>query len=144
MAGGSQTFTLDDVEWQDDLALFRSMDGRVPWAERFGQGRVKVLSFDLNTQSGSYVFDWPPGYDPLGEHGHGGNCSELVLAGALVQGDDIWGPGSFLQVSAGHRHGPFKAGPEGCTFLVQVEGPLFAEAFLEEMMEEGKAARRRV
>lgn len=144
-------FSIDDVLWQDDLALFRSLDGRVPWDQRFGKGRVKVLDFDTRTQAGTYLFNWPADYDPLGEHGHGSNATEFVLAGSLVEAagepdrsERVWGPGTFLYLGLGERHGPFRAGPEGCTFLVHTDGPLFAPELLEDLMTSGKASRFRV
>jgi hypothetical protein len=138
-----RAFNIDEVLWQEDVALFRSMDGRIPWAERLGQGRVKVLHYDLKTQAGSYLFEWPAGYDAFGEHQHGGNCSELVLAGSLVEDGRTWGPGSFFQAGAGESHGAFAAGPEGCTFLLHVDGPFFDQRFLDSWLEEGKASRHR-
>lgn len=144
MPARSQKFNLDEVLWQSDLALFRSLNGQVPWNQRFGQGQVKVLQYDLQTQAGTYLFQWPADYDPLGEHGHGANCTELVLQGALVEGDQVWGPGSFFFTPAGESHGPLRAGPDGCVFLVHSEGPLFDQSFLEALMEQGKASRRRV
>lgn len=132
---------LDEVLWQDDLALFRSIDGRVPWASRFGQGQVKVLQFNARTQAATYVLNWPANYDPLGEHAHGGNCSELILAGSILEGETVWEAGSFFYLEVGERHGPFRAGPEGCTLLVHVDGPLFDKQFVDTLMEQGKAAR---
>src|SRR6185312_15804181 len=111
MPNRARALNIDEVLWQEDVALFRSMDGNVPWAERFGDGKVKVLHYDLHSQAGSYLFEWPAGYDPLGAHAHGGSCSELVLAGSLVAGDAAWGPGSFFHTPAGDSHGPLKAGP---------------------------------
>lgn len=144
MAGPPRAFDIEEVLWQDDLALFRSLDGRVPWADRFGNGQVKVLHFDLKSQAATYLFQWPAGYDPLGEHGHGGSCAEIVLAGSLVEGERAWGAGSFFQTQPGQRHGPFRAGPEGCTLLVHVDGPLFDDDFMQDLAAQGKAERRRV
>lgn len=165
----NRIFSVDDVLWQDDLALFRSLDGRVPWDARFGKGRVKVLDFDPRTQAGTYLFSWPPAYDPLEEHGHGSNTTELVPAGSLVQpgpalppnpgaiieaensettglvqAERVMGPGTFIYLGQGERHGPFRAGPEGCSFLVHADGPLFDQAFIDGLMAHGKAARFRV
>jgi hypothetical protein len=140
----NRIFSVDDVLWQDDLALFRSLDGRVPWDVRFGKGRVKVLDFDPRTQAATYLFNWPPGYDPLEEHGHGSDTTEFVIAGSLVQAERVWGPGTFIYLGQGERHGPFRAGPEGCTFLVHADGPLFDQAFIDGLMAHGKAARFRV
>jgi len=94
-------FHIDDVQWHQDLAVFRSMNREVPWDCRFGLGQVKVLWFDLETQAGTYLFWWPAGYDPLGEHGHGSNCTELVLGRSLVDGDREWGLGAFSTLRLG-------------------------------------------
>jgi hypothetical protein len=140
----SRIFSIDDVLWQADLPLLRSWDGRVPWDERFGRGRIKVLEFNPTTQAGTYLFHWPSDYDPLGEHGHGSNATELILAGSLIQAEQVLGPATFLYLAVGERHGPFRAGPDGCTFLLHTDGPLFDPAFIQALMDHGKTTRFRV
>ena len=140
----SQAFTIEEVLWQDDLALFRSLDGEIPWAQRFGSGQVKVLAFDLKTQAATYLFKWPAGYDPLGAHAHGGPCVELILSGSLVQENRDWPAGTFFSTEPGEAHGPFTAGPDGCVFLVHCGGPLFEDQFKRDLLEQGKAARHRL
>jgi hypothetical protein len=140
----SQKFKIDEVQWHNDLALLRSMNGQVPWNERFGDGQMKVLQFNPETQAATYLLQWPADYDPLGEHAHGGNATELVLQGTLLDGEQEWGPGSFFSTPAGQAHGPFRAGPDGCVFLVHTDGPLLDEAFTQALLSHGKAARFRV
>lgn len=43
----------------------------------------------------------------------------------------------------GHKRGSVVPGPEGCLFLVSVDGPLFDQHFEQELLALGKAARFR-
>ncbi len=134
----------DDILWQNDLAVLRSMQGRVPWDQRFGQGQIKVLSYDLETEGGTFLFHWPADYDPLGRHGHAGNEELYVLDGELHCGETVYGPGAYVYTPRGETHGPFTPGPEGCLFLLAVDGPLVDEEYVQELLTAaGKAPRRR-
>jgi len=134
----------DDILWQNDLAVLRSMKGRVPWDQRFGQGQLKVLSYDLETEGGTFLFQWPAGYDPFGLHGHAGNAELYVLEGELRCGEKLYSPGAYLYTPRGEQHGPFVPGPDGCLFLLAVDGPLVDEEYIQELLTAaGKAPRRR-
>lgn len=136
-------FNIEEVRWQNDLAVFRSMNAHVPWAERFGAGKLKVLRFDLDTQAGTWLMLWPTGYDPMGHHGYGGNAELWIFEGTLdVEGETL-GPGTYLSVPNGEKHGPLTPGPEGCIFAVSVDGPLFEQEFEQALMEMGTVSRRR-
>lgn len=143
MARRNSVVNLEELEWHEDLAIWRSWNGAVPWKERFGQGKLKVLSYDLETQAGTYLWFWPPGYDPLGHHGHGGDAEYLILEGELRQGEDALAAGTYMYLQNGQKHGPFVAGPQGCIFQLSVSGPVFDQEFIRALLEAGRAPRFR-
>ncbi len=132
---------IDEIGWQTDAAVLHALEPGIKWEERFGRGKLKVLSFDPDANAGSYVAYWPADYDPLGYHGHGGNEELLVLEGELRDGGRVLGPGTYMFIPAGQRHGPLVPGQEGCLFLMLVDGPLFSDDFLRELRSTLKAAR---
>lgn len=130
-----------EILWQTDAAVLHALEPGIKWEERFGQGKLKVLCFDPDTNAGTYVAYWPAGYDPLGHHGHGGNEELLVLEGEFRAGNQVYGPGTYIFMPAGQRHGPLVPGQEGCLFLMLVDGPLFSDDFLGELRATLKGAR---
>lgn len=136
-------FHLDDVVWQNDLAVLRSWKAHIPWEHRFGKGKLKVLRFNLDTEAGTYLMHWPEGYDPLRYHGHRGDEELMVLEGDFRWEGKTLGPGTYMFLPKGQKHGLFVPGPDGCLFLVSVNGPLFDQDFEQEMLALGKAPRRR-
>lgn len=136
-------FDSNDVLWQPDAAVFQAMDPSVDFSYRFGKGKVKVLSYDLETDAGTYLMFWPPGYDPLGDHVHDGNEELFVLEGALTANGRVWRPGAYFYVRQGEKHGPLTPGEKGCLFLASVDGPFFGEAFLQQLRAVAERRRHR-
>jgi hypothetical protein len=137
-------YSIEEVRWQNDLAMFRSMDPHVPWKERFGDGKVKALRYNLTTNAGTWVFDWPPGYDPMGRHSYGGNAELFVLDGSLEVDGETLEPGVYTHVPQGEEHGPLTPGKSGCVFMVFVDGPLFSDVFLDGLKELSGSSRKKV
>ena len=138
-----ELFHESEVLWQEDLPILRALNGRVPWNLRFGLGRMKVLSYDQHTDAGAYLMEWPEGYDPLGVHSHGGDESLLVLEGELLHDGKSLGPGTYFHAPKEIQHGPFIAGAGGCIFYTVVDGPLFSEEYVNDLLASGRAARHR-
>jgi len=136
-------FHLDEVVWQNDLAVFKSWKGQIPWESSLGKGKLKVLRFDARTGAGTYLIYWPEGYNPFGEHGYGGNAELLVLEGYFVSDGEKIGPGNYIYTPKGLKREILIPGSEGCTFFVSVDGPLFGEDFEQELLTAGKAPRFR-
>jgi hypothetical protein len=139
----SAKFHLDEVVWHNDLAVFKSWKGQIPWESSLGKGKLKVLRFDAHTGAGTYLIRWPEGYNPFGEHGYGGNAELLVLEGHFISGGETIGPGNYIYTPKGFKGESLIPGPEGCTFFVSVDGPLFGEDFERELLTSGKARRFR-
>lgn len=136
-------FHLDEVVWHNDLAVFKSWKGQIPWEHSLGKGKLKVLRFATHTGAGTYLIFWPEGYNPFGEHSYGGNAELLVLEGYFLSNGEIIGPGSYIYTPKGCKRETLTPGPEGCIFFVSVDGPLFGEEFEQELLTTGKAPRFR-
>ena len=143
MKGKIEIYNHEDLQWVNDLAMWRSLMGRVPWMTRFGQGKMKNLSFDEETGAGAWLIDWPEGYDPLQTHAHGGNEYCFVLEGELLHEGKMITPGSYLYFPKEVTHGPFLPGKDGCVFYTVVDGPFFSQGFIDDIMAAGRAARHR-
>lgn len=142
MNGKVEAFTVENLQWVNDVALYRSLMGRVPWVERFGQGRVKSLSFDEKNEAGAWLIEWPTGYNPLQEHAHGGNEHVYILEGELIFEGKVYAVDSYMYFPKGVRHS-YAPGKHGCRFLSIVDGPFFDEEFIQELMATGPASRHR-
>ena len=136
-------FHLNEVLWHNDLAVLKSWKGQIPWESSLGKGKLKVLRFDPHTGAGTYLIFWPEGYNPLGEHGYGGNAELLVLEGYFLSDGEMIGPGNYIYTPKGSKREVLIPGPEGCIFFVSVDGPLFGESFEQELLNRGKAPRFR-
>jgi len=136
-------FHLDEVVWHNDLAVFKSWRGQIPWEGCLGKGKLKVLRFDSQSGAGTYLIFWPEGYNPFGEHSYGGNAELLVLEGYFLSNGEIISPGSYIYTPKGCKRESLTPGPKGCIFFVSVDGPLFGEEFEQELLTMGKAPRFR-
>lgn len=134
---------VNEIGWQTDVAVLHALEPSIKWEERFGRGKLKVLSFDPDSNAGSYIVYWPVEYDPFGCHKHGGNEELLILEGELKAGGRVYGPGTYMFTPAGQKHGPFVPGQDGCLYLILVDGPLLSEDFRGEMRSTLKAARHK-
>jgi anti-sigma factor ChrR (cupin superfamily) len=143
MKGKIELYNSEELQWVNDLALFRSLMGRVPWMSRFGSGKMKALSFDEESGAGAYLIDWPEGYDPFQTHAHGGNEYCFVLEGELHYQGKVLVPGSYLYFPVEVEHGPMTPGRGGCVYYTVIDGPFFSRAFVEQLMAGGRAARHR-
>lgn len=130
-----------EIGWQTDAAVLHALEPSIKWEERFGRGKLKVLSFDPDTNAGSYIVYWPLGYDPFGRHRHDGNEELLILEGELNAEGRVYGPGTYMFTPAGQEHGPFVPGQEGCLFLMLLDGPLLSKDVLAEIRSASRATR---
>ena len=136
-------FHLDEVLWHNDLAVLKSWKGQVPWESSLGKGKLKVLRFDSHTGAGTYLMYWPEGYNPFGDHSYGGNAELLILEGYFFSDGEMIGPGNYIYTPKGSKRERLIPGPQGCTFFVSVDGPLFGADFEQELLTAGKAPRFR-
>lgn len=84
-------------------------------------------------------------YDPgvvVEKHGHASEHYVFVLAGEVMIGDRICGPGTNITLPLGHAFGPLIAGPEGATMYEIMLGdpraiPADREGFVALLAERG-------
>jgi anti-sigma factor ChrR (cupin superfamily) len=104
------------------LPSLRADGAALPWRDTPCAGvRWKKLRFDADSGESAVLLQFAPGasYD---RHRHPRGEQYLVLEGALQDGGDSWGPGSYVWHPPGSVHAPRSA--TGCVVFVVLPAPI--------------------
>lgn len=101
---------------------FYADSSALPWREgRYPGVQWKKLAFDEATGASAVLLRFAPG-TVYGAHRHPGGEEYYVLEGALEDGGQSWGAGSYVRHPPGSVHRPSSKG--GCLLFVTLPKPI--------------------
>ena len=114
-------FKMSDPAYWESPGRFASLDGVIPTV----QHTYFVLG-DAEREEGqaALIMKMEPGH-VVNAHGHRSAVFEMVVAGTLLVGHEVLGPGDVILLEPGESCGRAVVGPDGCTtveFFATVQG----------------------